>query len=118
MISSLPPPSFPTGPFARLGESHGYLIDGDAAHLRATFRDIARDAHDRSWALQLWACPAVPPAASGLVGHLVAEAWLPPLAELEEAGADFSVVAAATPPAGAAEWVMVLVLVAARGERF
>lgn len=105
-------------PLARLGPTHGYRFDGDSVHLRATFEHVLPAAHELSWSLQLWACPEVPVSAVRLDGHLVAEAWLPPLAEVDDTTMDFDVLAAATPPAGSAEWVMVLVLASAQEDRF
>jgi DNA uptake protein ComE-like DNA-binding protein len=75
-------------------------------------------AHERAWALQLWACPAAPASARDLAGHIVAEAPLPPMGEIADEIEHFDVSANAWPPAGAAEHVMVLVLASGRPGQF
>jgi len=104
-----------TVPSVRFGATHGYRFDGDTVELNATFHVTQRSAHDRSWALQLWACPSVPARSDDLVGHLVAEAPLPPIAEIAGEAEAFTVTAAAQPPAGDRDHSMVLVLAARRG---
>lgn len=102
-------------PAVRFGETHGYRFVGDAVELNATFTITHRSAHDRTWALQLWACPSVPARSDDLVGHLVAEAPLPPITEIAGEAEAFAVTAPAQPPAGERDHSMVLVLVARRG---
>jgi len=109
MITTTPVPA------VRFGDTHGYRFVGDAVELNATFAIANRSAHDRSWALQLWACPSVPTRTDDLVGHLVAEAPLPPITEIAGEAEAFAVTAPAQPPAGDRDHSMVLVLVARRG---
>ena len=99
---------------ARLSGPHGYRFEGDTVHLNAMFALLHPAAHQRSWALQLWACPAAPASARDLAGHMVAEVLLPPMAELADEIEHFDVSATAWPPAGAGEHVMVLVLACGR----
>ncbi len=99
---------------ARLGAGHGYRFDGDTVLVNAMFRVMEPAAHDRAWALQLWACPAVPKSAGEIRGHLVAQAPLPPIGEIADETDGFEVAAFAAPPAGHAEQVMVLALVSLR----
>ncbi|MBE2212461.1 MAG: helix-hairpin-helix domain-containing protein [Opitutaceae bacterium] len=108
------PLSTTTAPAVRFGSSHGYRFVGDSVELNATFTITHRGAHDRAWALQLWACPSVPARSDDLVGHLVAEAPLPPIAEIAGETEAFVVTAPAQPPAGDRDHSMVLVLVARR----
>ena len=56
---------------AGLGPVHGYRFDGEQVHLKAMLTLFNSAAHDRSWALQLWACPAAPATAREIVGQLV-----------------------------------------------
>jgi hypothetical protein len=100
----------PAVQLARLSGSHGYRFEGDTVHLNAMFALLDPAAHELSWALQLWACPAAPASAGDLAGHIVAEVALPPMAELADEIEHFEVSALAWPPAGAGEQVMVLVL--------
>lgn len=103
-----------TTPAVRFGATHGYRFAGDTVELNASFTIAHRSAHQRSWALQLWACPSVPARHDDLVGYLVAEAPLPAIVEIAgEAGA-FTTTAVAQPPAGDRDYSMVLVLVARR----
>jgi DNA uptake protein ComE-like DNA-binding protein len=108
----------PAVQLAHLSGPHGYRFEGDTVHLNAMFalRDPA--AHERAWALQLWACPAAPASARDLAGHIVAEVSLPPMSELADEIEHFDVSAPAWPPAGAGEHVMVLVLASGRPGRF
>jgi DNA uptake protein ComE-like DNA-binding protein len=103
---------------ARLSGPHGYRLDGDTVHLNAMFALLDAAAHQRSWALQLWACPAAPASALDLAGHIVAEAPLPPMGEIADEIEHLEVSAAAWPPAGAGEHVMVLVLASGRPGQF
>ncbi|HEY5753701.1 MAG TPA: helix-hairpin-helix domain-containing protein [Chthoniobacterales bacterium] len=103
---------------ALLGASHGYRFDYDTVYLNAMFTVIAPAAHQRSWALQLWACPSAPTSRADLAGHLVAHAALPPIGELADEVYSFEVSTQAFPPAGNSEHVMVLALVAGTGREF
>jgi DNA uptake protein ComE-like DNA-binding protein len=108
----------PAAQLARFHGPHGYRLDGDTIHLNAMFALLHHAAHERSWALQLWACPSAPNSALDLVGHIVAEVALPPMAELADEIEHFDVSAFACPPAGAGEHVMVLVLAAGQSGQF
>ncbi|MGO8697287.1 MAG: helix-hairpin-helix domain-containing protein [Limisphaerales bacterium] len=109
--SSVQPPSFQ---LARLSRPHGYRLDGDTVHLNARFALLDPAAHERSWSLQLWACPSAPLSAGDLAGHIVAEVSLPPMGEIADEIEHFDVSAPAWPPAGIGEHVMVLVLASSR----
>src|SRR5580693_2000341 len=108
----------PSVRLARLPGPHGYRFDGDTVHLNAMFALLDPAAHERSWALQLWACPCAPVSAQDLAGHIVAEVALPPIGELADEIEHFEVSAFARPPAGGGELVMVLVLAAGRPGQF
>lgn len=108
----------PSVRLARLPGPHGYRFDGDTVHLNAMFALLDPAAHERSWALQLWACPCAPVSAQDLVGRIVAEVALPPIGELADEIEHFEVSAFARPPAGGGEHVMVLVLAAGRPGQF
>ena len=108
----------PSVQLARLSAPHGYRLDGDTVHLNARFALLDPAAHERSWALQLWACPSAPSSAAGLAGHIVAEAALPPMGEIADEIEHFDVSAIAWPPAGAGENAMVLVLASGRPGQF
>ncbi|HEY5894210.1 MAG TPA: helix-hairpin-helix domain-containing protein [Chthoniobacterales bacterium] len=97
---------------ALLGAGHGYRLEGDTVHLHAMFTVITSAAHERSWALQLWACPSAPANRAELSGHIVAHAALPPIGELADEVHSFEVSTRAFPPAGNGEHVIVLALVA------
>jgi hypothetical protein len=103
---------------ARLSGPHGYRFEGDTVHLNAMFALLDSAAHQRSWALQLWACSSAPASSRDLAGHMVAEVLLPPMAELADEIEHFDVSATAWPPAGGGEHVMVLVLACGRPGRF
>jgi hypothetical protein len=113
--TSVQPPALQ---LARLSAPHGYRFDGDTVHLNARFALLDPAAHERSWALQLWACPSAPASATGLSGHILAEASLPPMGEIADEIEHFDVSAPAWPPAGAGEYVMVLVLASGRPGQF
>jgi len=108
-LENTPVPT-PAVQLARLSGPHGYRLDGDTVHLNAMFALLDPAAHEYAWALQLWACPSAPASARDLAGHLVAEAPLPPMGEIADEIEHLDVSAAAWPPAGAGEHVMVLVL--------
>src|SRR5271155_2714783 len=103
---------------ARLSGPHGYRLDGDTVHLNAMFALLDPAAHERSRALQLWACPIAPSAAQDLAGHIVAEVPLPPMGELADETEHFDVSALAWPPIGAEDYAMVLVLASGRSGQF
>ena len=96
---------------AKLGTNFGYCFDADTVALTACFRVLTPIAHQRSWILQLWACPAAPLFPDKLQGQLIARAVLPPLAEIADPVETFTVQTSAQLPAGTAEHVMVLALV-------
>jgi DNA uptake protein ComE-like DNA-binding protein len=104
----------PAALLARFNGSHGYRFDGDTVHLNAVFALLHPDAHDRSWALQLWACPSAPASAQDLDGHKVAEVALPPMGELADESESFAVTGFTRPPAGTGDYTMVLVLASGR----
>src|SRR5580658_4239407 len=87
----------PSAQLARLSGPHGYRLDGDAVQINAMFALLDAAAHDRSWALQLWACPSAPASTSDLAGHVVAEVPLPPMGELADEIEHFEVTAFALP---------------------
>jgi hypothetical protein len=100
--------------FARLGASHGYRIDGDAAALNAEI-DLAAAGLGVAppLALQLWACDE-PYQGGRLSGFKVAETRV----EVSGTQQRFShdAVAFARPPAPARDYAMVLVLAAQQGD--
>ena len=108
----------PAVQLARLSRPHGYRLDGDTVHLNAMFALLDPAAHERSWALQLWACPDAPSSAQDLAGHIVAEVPLPPMGELADETEHFEVNAFALPPIGADDYDMVLVLASGRFGQF
>jgi competence ComEA-like helix-hairpin-helix protein len=112
------PVQTPAVQLARLSGPHGYRLDGDTVHLNAMFALLDPAAHERAWALQLWACPSAPASVRDLAGHIVAEAPLPPMGEIADEIEHLDVSAAAWPPAGAGEHVMVLVLASGRPGQF
>ena len=103
---------------ARFSGPHGYRFDGDEVHLNAMFALLDPAAHERSWALQLWACADAPFSARDLAGHMVAEVALPPMGELADETEYFEVRAFASPPADGGEHVMVLVLASGQPGQF
>jgi DNA uptake protein ComE-like DNA-binding protein len=119
-VSSLEntPVQTPAGQLARLSGPHGYRLEGDTVHLNAMFALLDPAAHERCWALQLWACPSAPASALDLAGHVVAEVSLPPMAELADEIEHYDVSATAWPPASTGEHVMVLVLASGRPGQF
>ncbi|MGD0815949.1 MAG: helix-hairpin-helix domain-containing protein [Verrucomicrobiota bacterium] len=108
----------PAVQLARLSGSHGYRFDGDTVHLNAMFALLNPVAQERSWALQLWACPSAPASTRDLAGHMVAQVALPPMAELADEIEHFDVSTAAWPPVSAGKYVMVLVLASGRPGQF
>jgi hypothetical protein len=121
MNQTLPQPTSlhrPAVSLARLSQPHGYRFDGDSVHLHARLTVLDHAADKRSWALQLWACPAVPASASDLAGLVVAEVALPPMSEVADEIEHMDMSTFACPPAGGAEHFMVLVLAAGVAGRF
>lgn len=95
-------------PAAHLGELHGYCFDGDFVQINAemNFSDAALSP-EKAWSLQLWASEGGYPA-NKLAGVMVAEIGV-------DAVAGWSTLVggvAALPPAGTAQQVMALALVA------
>ena len=103
---------------ARLGARHGYRFNADTVRLSAMFTVVDAAAHKQNWALQLWACPNVPSSRNDLNGQLVAQVALPPIGEVADEAESFEITAPAVLPAGNAEFVMVLALVAGKGREF
>ena len=104
--------NFSPSTIARLGENHGYRFEGDFVHLNAevNFADTELAA-GRSWALQLWASDR---GFSGpeLSGVKVAEMPIQPVAgSLLVTG-----LCNAMPPAGTADYVVGLALVASAAD--
>ena len=97
---------------ATFGTSHGYRFEADHVALTASFNIRTPAAHQRTWALQLWACPCAPTMPAELQGQLVASVSLPPLAEIADPVETFTVNTVAIPPAGQGDHTMVLALVA------
>jgi len=95
---------------AQFGAAYGYRFNGDSVELHANFQILNETAHQLRWALQLRATPTTGSETNS--SHLVAEAPLPPLAEIAGAGEPFLLTTLATPPAGSGEFNLYLVLVA------
>jgi hypothetical protein len=121
MNKTLPQPNSihrPAVSLARLSQPNGYRFDGDSVHLHARLTVLDHTAYQHSWALQLWACPAIPASAGDLAGHVVAEVALPPMSEVADEIEHMDMSTLARPPAGGAEYFMVLVLAAGVAGRF
>jgi len=121
MNQTLPQPTSirrPAVSLARLSQPNGYRFDGDSVHLHARLTVLDHTAYQHSWALQLWACPAVPALAGDLAGQVVAEVALPPMSEVADEIEHMDMSTFARPPAGGAEHFMVLVLAAGVAGRF
>jgi Helix-hairpin-helix motif len=103
---------------ARLSLPHGYRFDGDNVQLHARLTVLDRAAYQRTWALQLWACPSRPTCAGDLAGQVVAEIALPPMSELADEIEHMDMSTFARPPAGAGEHFIALVLAAGVAGRF
>ena len=103
---------------AALSKPHGYRFDGDEVHLQARFTVLDPGANQRTWALQLWACPSAPASARDLTGQIVAEVALPPMSEVADETEHVDMSAFAWPPTGSAEHFMALVLAAGRPGQF
>ena len=98
----------PENSATRLGENHGYRFDGDFVYLNADVDFSDADlAADLAWSLQLWACETGFSGAE-LSGVKVAEMSISPLA----GGLYAEACCTALPPAGAADQVLALALVA------
>src|ERR1700761_2661245 len=94
----------------RLGQNHGYRIDGDLAHLNVELAlGTDRAAIAQHWALQLWACDA-PYGGGALTGTKIAEAPLQLPHAIEAQPQHLYAEAFARLPAGDREYSMVLVL--------
>ncbi|MEN9481061.1 MAG: hypothetical protein RLZZ298_2456 [Pseudomonadota bacterium] len=98
----------PENSATRLGENHGYRFDGDFVYLNAdvNFSDADLDA-GLAWSLQLWACETGF-AGAELSGVKVAEMDVLPM----PGGIFVEACCSALPPAGAADQVLALALVA------
>jgi competence ComEA-like helix-hairpin-helix protein len=99
-----------TSSAARLGQTHGYRIDGELAWLNAELAidasaDDLNQVRAQNWALQLWACES-PYRGGPLSGIKVAEAALDLSVQPQQAYAE----AFARLPAGGRDYSMVLVL--------
>jgi hypothetical protein len=103
---------------ARLAEPHGYRLEGDNAHLHARFAVLDHIADERTWALQLWACPNQPSSPSDLAGQIVAEVALPAMSEVADETEHVDMSAFLRPPAGRAEHWMALVLASGKPGQF
>ncbi|QQS55513.1 MAG: hypothetical protein IPM89_06915 [Candidatus Competibacteraceae bacterium] len=105
-------PSTVDSPAIHLGATHSYAITGDQIHLSADLNILnAEYATSTAWALQLWALD-MPFVGGELSGVKVAEIPLDPLPEtvppsIAVAGSTF-----VSPPAGARDWTLLLVLAA------
>lgn len=104
--------NFSPSSIARLGENHGYRFEGDFVHLNAevNFAD-AELAAGRSWALQLWASDRGFSGAE-LSGVKVAEMPIQPVA----GSVLVTGLCNAMPPAGTADHVVGLALVASAAD--
>jgi hypothetical protein len=94
---------------ARLGANHGYLIDGDVAHLHADIEGWHAGHSDAQWALQLWACDT-PHTGGALAGIKVAETPLTGRADAFTPSLRLDAAADAVVPGGQRDYAMVLVL--------
>jgi hypothetical protein len=103
---------------ARLAEPHGYRLEGDLVELQSRFTVLDQAAHQRQWALQLWACPQAPNSGTDLSGQMVAEVVLPPMSEVADEVEHLEMMAFATPPAGSGEHFMALALASGRPGQF
>lgn len=98
----------PANSASRLGENHGYRFDGDFVYLNADLNFSEADlVAGLVWSLQLWACES---GFSGneLSGVKVAEMGLQPM----PGGLSVEACCSALPPAGTADQVLALALVA------
>jgi competence ComEA-like helix-hairpin-helix protein len=94
----------------RLGQTHGYRIDGDLAHLNVELAfGVEQASAAQRWALQLWACDA-PYRGGALTGTKIAEAPLELPITSEAQPQHLYAEAFARLPAGDREYSMVLVL--------
>ena len=112
------PTPIATASLAGLSKPHGYRFDGDEVHLQARFTVLDPGANQRTWALQLWACPSAPVSARDLAGQMVAEVALPPMSEVADETEHVDMSGFACPPAGGSEHFMALVLAAGRPGQF
>jgi len=105
-------------PLAKIGAVNGYRFDGDSVRLSAMFTVTDPAAHKAGWALQLWACPAVPRSVAEISGHLVTEVALPPIGEVADDTESFEVTSQAWTPANQSEHCMILALVSGSAGQF
>jgi hypothetical protein len=96
---------------ARIGSTSGYRFTGNAGELNASITVVDDAAHNTRWALQLLARPASSESTNLHNGVIIAEASLPPLAEISGTDAFFAT-APARFPAGPGEHQLSLLLVA------
>jgi hypothetical protein len=96
----------------RIGNNHGYRIEGDTAYLNADLPVAAEEASSSApapFALQLWACDG-PYRSGSLSGVKVAEVPVAPPVAVGEPGFRLEAATFARIPAGRREYSMVLVL--------
>ena len=103
-------------PAARLGANHGYLIDGDVAHLHADIEGLDDQPRETRWSLQLWACDA-PHSGGPLGGIKVAETPLVGSVGTFTPSLRLDAAADAVVPGGQRDYAMVLVLSSADDEQ-
>ncbi|MDG4555100.1 MAG: hypothetical protein P9E24_12785 [Candidatus Competibacter sp.] len=105
-------PSTVNSPAICLGASHGYAIAGDQIHLNADLNILDFEyATSTAWTLQLWAIDT-PFVGGELPGIKVAEIILDPLPETASASITVAGSTFVSPPAGARDWTLLLVLAA------
>ncbi len=107
-----------THPLARLSAPHGYRFDGDRVYLHSRFTVLADAAHQRNWALQLWACNSTPSLNQAISGHVVAEVALPPISEVADDSEQVDMDAFANLPLGESDRIMALVLASGEPGQF
>ncbi len=101
-----------SNPSARFGTTYGYRFNGDNVELHASFQLLSQTAYQLQWSLQLRASPTSYPSTEPSDTLLIAEASLPPFAEIANFNEPFFLTSTATPPAGSGEFNLYLVLVA------
>jgi hypothetical protein len=95
-----------------LGAPYGYRFNGDNVELHTCVQLVNDTAHQHQWSLQLRASPVTSGTSDPLASHIVAEAPLPPLAEIADSIEPFALTTSATLPAGQGEYNLILALVA------
>ncbi|MFO1477718.1 MAG: helix-hairpin-helix domain-containing protein [Verrucomicrobiota bacterium] len=98
-------------PLAKFGGAHGYRFDGDRVQVNALFTVLDPAAHQRSWALQLWAHKTAPKWPEPVSGIFVAEFLLPPMGEIADEVESFETAGWAMLPAGTGDHLLSLALV-------